>query len=365
MSEYWVSHKKYLCKYCNIYIADDAPSRRQHETGLKHKGNVERFVRGLYKAGEKRKQDLDEEKREIARIEKAANAAYAQDVSAGRSDSASSSRAGSSAPTGEKKTAGGPKPSSPFANYSTAESLGYTDPDAERAREEAERRRTQGVAGEWEVVEVAAAPAAGPSGEGRQEQAEEGEVKVEGGAEGEGGEGARVGEKRPAEVPLDDEDSRGWKLRRKVAHVGLGDLYDPGALSIKLKAKKPEEQVGGTSNGANGTGASLSLGESEKPKWSARGWNKPGEAPSITSNEGSGVGVVEDAMKVEDEPLSKLLDEPIPEGSPAPEVKTEVKAENVKAEPTEPAAPPAPAGNSLFKKRKAPVGGGNRGGRRI
>ena len=70
MSEYWVSHKKYLCKYCNIYIADDAPSRRQHETGLKHKGNVERFVRGLYKAGEKRKQDLDEEKREIARIEK-------------------------------------------------------------------------------------------------------------------------------------------------------------------------------------------------------------------------------------------------------------------------------------------------------
>ena len=70
MSEYWVSHKKYLCKYCNIYIADDAPSRRQHETGLRHKGNVERFVRGLYKAGEKRKQDLEEEKREIARIEK-------------------------------------------------------------------------------------------------------------------------------------------------------------------------------------------------------------------------------------------------------------------------------------------------------
>ena len=74
MSEYWVSHKKYLCKYCNIYIADDAPSRRQHETGLRHKGNVERFVRGLYKAGEKRKQDLEEEKREMARIEKVCRA---------------------------------------------------------------------------------------------------------------------------------------------------------------------------------------------------------------------------------------------------------------------------------------------------
>lgn len=70
MSEYWVSHKKYFCKYCNIYIADDKPSRTQHETGLRHKGNVERFVRGLYKAGEKRKQDLEEEKREMARIER-------------------------------------------------------------------------------------------------------------------------------------------------------------------------------------------------------------------------------------------------------------------------------------------------------
>ena len=68
MSEYWVSHKKYFCKYCNIYIADDAPSRRQHESGLRHTGNVERFVRGLYKAGEKRKQDQEEEKREIRAI---------------------------------------------------------------------------------------------------------------------------------------------------------------------------------------------------------------------------------------------------------------------------------------------------------
>ena len=69
MSEYWVSHKKYFCKYCNIYIADDAPSRTHHENGLRHKGNVERFIRGLYKAGEKRKQDSEEEKREMVRVE--------------------------------------------------------------------------------------------------------------------------------------------------------------------------------------------------------------------------------------------------------------------------------------------------------
>ena len=71
MSEYWVSKKKYFCRYCDIYIADDTPSRQQHENGLRHKGNVERFVRGIYKAGEKNKKDLEEEKREMKRVEQA------------------------------------------------------------------------------------------------------------------------------------------------------------------------------------------------------------------------------------------------------------------------------------------------------
>jgi len=69
MSEYWVSNKKYYCTYCKIYIADDAPSRQQHENGLRHKGNKERFVRGLYKTSEKRRHDLEEEKREMMRID--------------------------------------------------------------------------------------------------------------------------------------------------------------------------------------------------------------------------------------------------------------------------------------------------------
>lgn len=68
MSEYWVSHKRYHCKYCNIYIADDKPSRQQHENGLRHKGNVERFVRGLYKEGEKRVREREEEKGIMASV---------------------------------------------------------------------------------------------------------------------------------------------------------------------------------------------------------------------------------------------------------------------------------------------------------
>ena len=70
MSEYWVSKKKYFCRYCEVYIADDVPSRQQHENGLRHKGNTERFIRNLYKTGEKRKKELDDEKREMARVEK-------------------------------------------------------------------------------------------------------------------------------------------------------------------------------------------------------------------------------------------------------------------------------------------------------
>ena len=70
-SEFWVSHKKYWCTYCEIFIADDAPSRTQHENGLRHQGNKERFIRNLYKTGQQRKQDQDEEKREVARIEQA------------------------------------------------------------------------------------------------------------------------------------------------------------------------------------------------------------------------------------------------------------------------------------------------------
>lgn len=69
MSEYWVSKKRYFCKYCNVYIADDAPSRQHHEGGMKHKGNMERFIRGIYKAGEKRVKDAAEEQRDMARIE--------------------------------------------------------------------------------------------------------------------------------------------------------------------------------------------------------------------------------------------------------------------------------------------------------
>ncbi|KAG1839279.1 hypothetical protein C8R48DRAFT_782129 [Suillus tomentosus] len=229
MSEYWVSHKRYHCKYCNIYIAEDVPSRQHHENGMRHKGNVERFVRGLYKAGEKAVKDRDEEKREMERVNKAAAAAYAQDVGAGLGDVGSSSRGAPAAASAPKKPP--TKPSNPYANYSTAASLGYADPDAERAKAEADTRQTMGVAGEWQYVQNYTSGSRAPVRNEVPSVSEDANGETTGSSEG----------NRKREAPVDDiEDERVFKLRRKTVGIGLGDLYDPGIIPIKLKVKKEE-----------------------------------------------------------------------------------------------------------------------------
>ena len=109
------------------------------------------------------------------------------------------------------------------------------------------------------------------------------------------------------------------------------------------------------------------MGGSEKPAWKPKGWNKPGEYSTNRQAEDEAKQEAEESMGAQAEGVgenrvSKESVEPQgPRGPPEPEV----KAEEVKPEPLEPTAPPLPTGGSLFKKRKAPVGGGSRGGRRI
>jgi WW domain-binding protein 4 len=73
MTEFWVSRKKYFCQYCECFITDDKPSRTHHENGQRHQGNKERYVRGIYKTGEKRKRELADEQREMAAINQVRN----------------------------------------------------------------------------------------------------------------------------------------------------------------------------------------------------------------------------------------------------------------------------------------------------
>ncbi|KAI5476306.1 hypothetical protein MNV49_007877 [Pseudohyphozyma bogoriensis] len=145
MSEYWVSRDKYFCKYCKIYIADDKPSRQHHEQGLRHKGNYERFINGIYKRGEKEAKDKAEEERELARMEAAAHAAMAADGTPVASTS-------TLPPPAKKPKVAAAKPTDKFANYTTASDLGFEDPEADKLNAEREARANEGVIGGWEKV---------------------------------------------------------------------------------------------------------------------------------------------------------------------------------------------------------------------
>lgn len=76
MSEVWISRKKWTCKYCDVTINDDVPSRQQHENGLRHKGNVERQLRQAYKKSEKDRREEKDAKREMEKIERVSDLHY-------------------------------------------------------------------------------------------------------------------------------------------------------------------------------------------------------------------------------------------------------------------------------------------------
>lgn len=308
MSEYWVSKKKYFCKYCDIYIADDAPSRQQHENGLRHKGNQERFIRSIYKAGEKKKKDDEKERREMARVEQAAQIAFAQDVGAGRAKLSSAPTPSTSAAP-RKPT---PKPSNPFTNYSTAKSLGYDDPDAERLAAEAEQRQMQGVAGEWEIV-TPSESAPPPSS-------------------------SDAGVKRSAEA-LEEEESREFKLRKKTMVTGLGQIYDPGVIPIKLKKQEAVEPASLITPPAPSTSDAT-----DKPKWAKLQWKQLGdleEHPEHFTGDAKPEANVADVLPKGEEEQASQSDEPDPA----------IKSEPDPVSLTE--SPPS----IVFKKRKAPAAG--------
>lgn len=167
MTEYWVSKQSYLCKYCDIYIRDDAPSKAQHENGLRHKGNLERYIRDIYKKEDRLQKERADEAQQVFKINEAARLAHQhKDLPGGPSDSTPLK------PGGEEKTSGDEgsearkkmkyskqdwKGAEDLQNYSDARSLGLVDADAEieAAREaevEKELRATEGRVGQWEAV---------------------------------------------------------------------------------------------------------------------------------------------------------------------------------------------------------------------
>jgi WW domain-binding protein 4 len=273
---------------------------------------------------------------------KAANAAFAQDVGAGRAHITTTTSPSSSTVASSSKK---PKKSGGISDYSTPESLGYTDPDIERARAEAERRRTQGVAGDWQMVEPT--PTESPSGTG-----EESIQHVDDMRNAEDNQGASNKHAMPDSA---DDDAGRWKLRKKMTTVGLGEIYDPGIITIKAKAKEEETA------GQDGTAMPEDTKATTVPKWAPVKWKRAGESVDDTSGPtGSGPGG--DAVLAEGAPLVPA-DSLNADGDPAPVSVTSVP---VKEEPspvkleeaTTPSVETTSSGGSLFRKRKAPLGGG-------
>ncbi|KZV63364.1 hypothetical protein PENSPDRAFT_678016 [Peniophora sp. CONT] len=385
MTEFWVSQKQYFCKYCEIFIRDDAPSRRQHESGLRHQGNKERYVRNIYKQGEKKKKDEAEEKREIARIEQAANAAYAADVGSGRAGPSNVPSSSTSPPPASKparpvaapstgilsshvkpsaQNKAPPKPTTRnYDNYTSAAELGIIDPDVQRRMEEAERRREEAFVGEWTVVEptpsraISAAPVEGDD-----------IVKAEDGAEVKMEDGVEVGQKRPFPATADDDEDAGhrWKLRKKTAAVGLGELYDPGVMKLKPRVKsQPADTEAPNTIGSDAAGWTGASGENrpnatEAPKWTTMKWRKPGEGPESEAPADAQATSALPPIKQEPGPdtsaplTGDATTAAAGNGAPA------VKQEEIDTKPeSDPAGAAAVAGHvppaSLFKKRKRPV----------
>ncbi|KAL1413089.1 hypothetical protein Q8F55_000838 [Vanrija albida] len=341
MSEYWVSKKQYWCKYCSLFIRDDAPSKRLHESGLKHQGNKERFIRDLYKGGERAKRDKEIEAQEYARIEAAAKSAYAKDK--GMSAPAAAPRRVAIASSSRTR----PPPSSgdKFANYSSAAQLGFDDEETQLTSYEIEQMvRGRGTnVGAWEEV---VAP------------------RVTYGADG-------LPEKRKAEEEaVDEDDPEQFKFshRDKRPTVWDDDDWDPkAALSgLKLKSKPGEAAVSAEAAALPPPpapaadpvppGAGL-----DRSAWSGKLELGPGSSGAAAAAEGE---VKAEESKLAEEgkpdavPEAQAKDEgtppeskpAVPDTKPEAEAVAEPPAAAVAAEP-EPA--PAPAA-SMFKKRRPP-----------
>lgn len=158
---------------------------------------------------------------------------------------------------------------------------------------------------------------------------------------------------------------------------GLGEIYDPGLIPIKLKAKIEEASStqDSPSAGQPSTSASSTTNNTTQatsvPKWSARGWKKPNaeedkgpvsESKEMNANSTdvpTGDRSGEGSITVKAEPAGVASEQAIiSDIAKALEVKVEGSA--IKAEDTERSVVAAPSG--MFRKRKLRGGGvGTRG----
>ena len=318
----------------------------------------------------------------MKRVEQAAQVAYARDVGAGlASASSSSSAAGLPAPAAPKPKIPPQKPSDPYTNYTTAASLGISDPDVDRLIEEANVRKSEGRAGDWVAV-VPPPPPLPQLGDSPVPSAT-GSVKLE--------QDDSVGEVRKRmEEPEDEDDTRRYKMRKKTVSVGLGEIYDPGVIRVKPRVQRLVEEestaiavaaskqppasgpvLGGDVSQANIPSKIPDTlpGATEKPLWTRREWKWAGEDSVIQEKNSSTAcpqsedALIDEKQKV-DTPSEASGNEVKKEGpytgDALPDTDEKVKEETTDPEPLFVES----STGSLFRKRKVPAGS-SRGRRHV
>ncbi|KAI8060691.1 hypothetical protein BC940DRAFT_311563 [Gongronella butleri] len=78
MADFWVSQSKHWCKYCKKFVYNNKISIERHENGPMHKQNMQRHLSDIYKRGKQEKKDAESVRRELQRIEKAAQLSMGQ-----------------------------------------------------------------------------------------------------------------------------------------------------------------------------------------------------------------------------------------------------------------------------------------------
>lgn len=80
MADYWKSQARKYCDFCKCWISDNKPSVQFHESGKRHKANVETRIKEIGRksiADQKAKLKMEDD---IKKMEEAATKAYARDL---------------------------------------------------------------------------------------------------------------------------------------------------------------------------------------------------------------------------------------------------------------------------------------------
>lgn len=83
MTDFWKSNDRKYCDFCQCWIADNKPSIQFHETGRRHKLNVQKRLSDISRNSYKAQKEQSKVDADLRKMNDAAMKAYMQDVTAG------------------------------------------------------------------------------------------------------------------------------------------------------------------------------------------------------------------------------------------------------------------------------------------